>query len=60
MLLVSRILEFRKQLENDQWRFLLTGGIDLSEKLPDFPKCDWLSVKSWGEIFRLSKLGGVF
>lgn len=36
------------------WRFLLTGGISLDEKLPPMPECNWLKEKAWGEITRLS------
>ena len=36
-------------------RFLLTGGVALSDELPDKPRDgDWISAKSWGEIHRLS------
>jgi dynein heavy chain len=46
---------FNEQITKEQVRFLLTGGVSLDEKLPNFPKdCDWLTVKSWGEIIRLS------
>lgn len=55
-LLSTRILEFHKQLQADELRFLLTGGLALEEKMPPKPVCNWLSAKAWGEIFRLSKL----
>ena len=55
-LLSTRILEFHKELTSEDLRFLLTGGLALDEKLPMKPVCDWLSIKAWGEIFRLSKL----
>lgn len=59
-LLCVRLLEFRGEEHiNDFWRFLLTGGIALSESLPEKPHhLDWLSVKSWGELVRLSDLHG--
>jgi hypothetical protein len=37
---------------------LLTGGIALSSHLPEKPKADFISDKSWGEIYRLSDLEG--
>ncbi len=60
-LLAQRLLEFRKELDNEQWRFLLTGGISLDKKLPDPPKEDWIAKnpKAWGEICRLSELKGL-
>ena len=36
-------------------KFLLTGGLALDENMPKKPDEPWLSQKSWGEIFRLSK-----
>jgi hypothetical protein len=34
---------------------LLTGGVALDEFLPEKPKnSEWISAKSWGEIYRLS------
>ncbi|EAR85626.2 dynein heavy chain (macronuclear) [Tetrahymena thermophila SB210] len=55
--LCERLLEFKGQILNDHFRFLLTGGLAVSEKLPDLPiDCQWLSNKSWGEINRLSAL----
>jgi dynein heavy chain len=56
MLLLVRLLEFNKQLNPEHWRFLLTGGMALSDYLPEKPKSsEWLSLKSWGEITRLSE-----
>jgi len=37
-LLSARILEFYKQLTNDQWRFVLTGGISLKDDYPAIPE----------------------
>lgn len=57
MLLCCRLLEFYKKLEGDNFRFLLTGGVSIGNKLPDTPKnSSWLSEKMWGEICRLSEL----
>lgn len=43
------------ELDQDEQRFLLTGGIALGGELPPCP-ADWLSEKSWGEIVRLNEL----
>ena len=56
-------MEFKKELNNDAFRFLLTGGLSLSDKLPDHPshrlnETSWLSQKLWGEICRLSDVEG--
>ena len=42
----------------EHFRFLLTGGVALSDHLPEKPKSNFISDKSWGEIFRLSDLEG--
>lgn len=56
-LICYRLLEFKKQINADEFRFLLTGGLALDEKLPEVPlKQTWISPKMWGEIYRLSKL----
>lgn len=47
-------MEFRGELENEKYRFFLTGGVSLGEYVP--PKnIDWLSKKAWEEAVRLSK-----
>ena len=43
------------ELNQDEFRFLLTGGIALGGELPPIP-ADWLSEKSWGELMRLNDL----
>jgi dynein heavy chain len=44
------------EIKEDQFRFLLTGGVSLGDELPPNPVADWLSEKLWGEINRMSKL----
>lgn len=57
MLLAARLMEFKHELDNDHWRFFLTGGISLDDHLPPIPEsATWLSAKSWAEIVRLSSL----
>lgn len=45
----------RGEVEEEVWRFLLTGGVALDNPHPNpFPQ--WLGEKSWGEIVRASEL----
>lgn len=49
------ILKGKGEVDEDTWRFLLTGGVALENPHPNpFPQ--WLSDKSWGEIVRASDL----
>ncbi|KAM4746905.1 dynein axonemal heavy chain 3-like [Rhinophrynus dorsalis] len=45
----------RGLVNNDEWYFLLTGGVALEMPRPN-PDATWLKDKSWGEILRLSTL----
>jgi len=49
-------MEFRHELDNDAYRFILTGGLSLSEKMPEAPNADWILSKNWGEITRLGDI----
>ncbi|KAG9490480.1 hypothetical protein GDO78_006034 [Eleutherodactylus coqui] len=42
-------------INNDEWHFLLTGGVALEIPHPN-PAPLWLKDKSWGELLRLSTL----
>ena len=53
-LLSVKLLEFRGELNQQLWRFLLTGGISLDEKFPAKPEEAWVSDKMWTEICRFS------
>ena len=55
-LLSTRLRDFRKELNAEQYRFLLTGGVSLGQQLPAKPNAPWLSEKSWAEICRMSDL----
>ncbi|XP_076458174.1 dynein axonemal heavy chain 3-like [Babylonia areolata] len=45
-------------IEDDVWRFLLTGGVALDNPYPN-PAPVWLADKAWGEIVRASNLKGL-
>lgn len=55
LLLTVGIMQGKGQVDDQLWRFLLTGGIALDNPYPN-PAPDWLSDKSWSEIVRASKL----
>ncbi|XP_033740540.1 dynein heavy chain 3, axonemal-like isoform X1 [Pecten maximus] len=43
------------RVDEDVWRFLLTGGVALENPHPN-PAPEWLGDKSWGELVRASNL----
>uniref|UniRef100_A0A3B5R7T6 Dynein axonemal heavy chain 3 n=1 Tax=Xiphophorus maculatus TaxID=8083 RepID=A0A3B5R7T6_XIPMA len=55
LLLTVGILQGKGQVNDEVWRFLLTGGVALDNPYPN-PASEWLSDKSWSEIVRASKL----
>ena len=46
---------FRDKVDDQVWRFLLTGGVALENPFPN-PCTEWLSEKAWSEIVRASDL----
>jgi hypothetical protein len=46
---------FRGEVDEQVWRFLLTGGVALENPHPN-PFPHWLGEKSWGEVVRASEL----
>ena len=46
---------FRDKVDDQVWRFLLTGGVALENPYPN-PCTEWLSEKAWSEIVRASDL----
>jgi len=54
-LLCSRLMRASERLEEENLRFLLTGGVAVGETPPN-PFESWLVERSWGEITRLSHL----
>ncbi|XP_056255668.1 dynein axonemal heavy chain 3 [Seriola aureovittata] len=55
LLLTVGIMQGKGQVDDQVWRFLLTGGIALDNPYPN-PAPEWLTEKSWSEIVRASKL----
>jgi dynein heavy chain len=54
-LIIYMFLSCRGEVEEEVWRFLLTGGVALDNPHPNpFPQ--WLGEKSWGEIVRASDI----
>ncbi|XP_028395151.1 dynein heavy chain 3, axonemal-like isoform X1 [Dendronephthya gigantea] len=49
------IMQGRGDIDDQVWRFLLTGGVALENPYPN-PCPDWLIEKSWSEIVRASDL----
>jgi dynein heavy chain len=44
------------RLDMDEFKFLLTGGVSMGDPKEANPGAEWLSIKGWGEIVRLSDL----
>ncbi|KAF6774643.1 hypothetical protein AHF37_06013 [Paragonimus kellicotti] len=55
LVLCTKLLMARGELEMSEFIFFLTGGVGLENKLAN-PASSWLSDKSWDEICRLSSL----
>ncbi|KAM8960487.1 dynein axonemal heavy chain 3 [Pelodytes ibericus] len=55
LLLTVGIMKGKDKINDEVWRFLLTGGVALDNPYPN-PAPHWLSDKSWAEIVRASNL----
>ncbi|CAF0886975.1 unnamed protein product [Adineta steineri] len=53
-LLCVNLLKYDKQIDDEEWRFLLTGGVALTNTFSN--PTAWLPVKSWDELVRLDEL----
>lgn len=53
--MISGFFIDRGKIDENVWRFLLTGGVALENVLPN-PAPAWLSDKAWAEIVRASNL----
>ena len=54
-LLCVRLAQGRNEIDNQEWIFLLTGGV-ATENPHTNPSPEWLGEKGWGELCRLSDL----
>nr|XP_006820578.1 PREDICTED: dynein heavy chain 3, axonemal-like [Saccoglossus kowalevskii] len=52
------ILKGNGKVDDETWRFLLTGGVALDNPHPN-PCSDWLTDKLWSEIVRVSNLSAL-
>ena len=55
-LLCIGLMKSKNEIDPEEWMFLLTGGISLDANLPANPAPDWISEKSWLEIYRISNM----
>ncbi|TKC36104.1 hypothetical protein EI555_007493 [Monodon monoceros] len=55
LLLTIGIMKEKKQINEEIWYFLLTGGVALDNPFPN-PVSEWLSEKAWAEVVRASAL----
>uniref|UniRef100_A0A2K5HID3 Dynein axonemal heavy chain 3 n=1 Tax=Colobus angolensis palliatus TaxID=336983 RepID=A0A2K5HID3_COLAP len=55
LLLTIGIMKQKKEITEEVWYFLLTGGVTLDNPYPN-PAPQWLSEKAWAEIVRASAL----
>ena len=51
-ILCSNILKAKKELDEKEFMFFLTGGVGLENKIPN-PGTPWLTDKSWDELCRM-------
>ncbi|KAJ3227682.1 Dynein heavy chain 7, axonemal [Clydaea vesicula] len=58
-LLCAAIMKAENELNTDEWRFLLTGGIGVGGTTLENPDTTWISDKMWNEMDRLSELANI-
>jgi dynein heavy chain len=54
--LTVTILKAENEIEATEWRFLLTGGIGVSNGEESNPDKSWITEKTWSEICKLSDI----
>lgn len=57
-ILCVQLAKGQGEIDDNVWRFLLTGGVGLDNPYPN-PAPDWLNDKSWSEIVRASELSAL-
>ncbi|XP_057310450.1 dynein axonemal heavy chain 3-like isoform X2 [Hydractinia symbiolongicarpus] len=55
LILTINILKGMNKVDDQVWRFLLTGGVGLDNPYPN-PCSSWLNERSWSELVRASEL----
>ncbi|KAJ3254160.1 Dynein heavy chain 7, axonemal [Boothiomyces macroporosus] len=55
-LLTVSILRAANEIDPAEWRYILTGGVGVSETIVSNPDNSWITEKSWGEVCRLSDI----
>ncbi|XP_037670654.1 dynein heavy chain 3, axonemal isoform X2 [Choloepus didactylus] len=55
LLLTIGIMKEKRQINEELWYFLLTGGVALDNPFPN-PAPEWLPDKAWAEVVRASAL----
>ncbi|RUS80966.1 hypothetical protein EGW08_011286 [Elysia chlorotica] len=53
-LLCINILKHKGEIDEDEWRFFLTGGVGLDN--PHALPAEWLPIKSWDELCRVNDM----
>jgi dynein heavy chain len=51
-----KFMEYNKELDKDELRFFMTGGISIDENLPEKPDAPWILDKMWAELVRLNDI----
>jgi dynein heavy chain, axonemal len=54
LILCVGILKGAAEIDQDEWHFLLTGGLAIDQNIPPNPAPGWLRDRSWTEAVRLS------